>query len=143
MSFSRHNPISRAVIAGLMLFARFIATNHCALGLMENSSAANVQHSKCCNGSQDPTKDQPVPGGVRECCKSIHAVPAPDAKLPVNPGNAFSVVDASAIFAALDAQTAAPKSLAAPHEHDPPRAASFAELVLHRSLRSHAPPLAA
>ena len=127
----------------MMLFAWVIATNHCALGLMQKSSGAKVEHAKCCNGKQSPAKDEPVPGGVRECCKAIHAIPLPDGKALAKYDDTFSVVDAFAFPAAPDHRTAAPESLAAPHEHDPPRAASFAELVLHRSLRSHAPPFAA
>ncbi len=142
MSLPLHNPISRAVIAVLMLFGWFIATNHCALGLMQKSAVANVAHASCCNGKPGPAKDEPVPGGVRECCKAIHAVPLPDGKVMVK-DDAFSVVHALAFPAAADHRTAARESLAALYEHDPPRAASFAELVLHRSLRSHAPPFAA
>lgn len=143
MTFPRHTPISRAVITVLMLFGWIIATNHCALGLMQQSSVAKVDHASCCNGKPEPAKDGPVHGGVRECCKAIHAVPAPDGKVLAKDDSAFSVAPAIALPASAGNQTAAPESPAATHEHDPPRAGTFAELVLHRSLRSHAPPIAA
>ena len=141
MSLPRHHSISRAVIAVLMLFGWLIATNHCALGLMQKSAVANVAHASCCNGKQSPAKDEPVHRGVRECCKAIHAVPVTDGAVLVK-DDAFSVVHAFAFPAAADHETASEESLA-PHGHGPPGAASFAELVLHRSLRSHAPPFGA
>ena len=142
MSLPRHHSFSRAVIAVLMLFAWFIATNHCALGLMQKSAVANGAHASCCNGKPSPAKDEPVPGGVRECCKAIHAIPLADGTVLVK-DEAFSVVDALAFPAAADHRKSVQELLVAPHEHGPPRAVSFAELVLHRSLRAHAPPFAA
>ena len=141
MSLPRHHSISRAVIAGLMLFGWFIATNHCALGLMQKSGVAKVEHASSCNGKPGPAKEEPMPGGVRECCKAIHAIPVTEGAVLVK-DDAFSAVHAFAFPAARDRETAAEESLA-PHEHGPPGAASFAELVLHRSLRSHAPPFIA
>ena len=142
MSLPLHHPISRAVITVLMLFGWFIATNHCSLGLMQRSSVVKVDHASCCNGKQSPAKDEPMPVGVRECCKAIHAIPAPDGDVLVK-DDAFSVVHAFAFFAMADHRIAARESLLATRAHDPPRPVSFAELVLHRSLRSHAPPFAA
>ena len=143
MNFPRHTPISRAVVTVLMLFGWIVATNHCALGLMKQSSVAKVEHANCCNGKQGPAKDDPVPGGARECCKAIHAIPVADAKVPAKDDNVISAVPAISISSTAGNHAGALESLAASLEHDPPGADTFAELVLHRSLRSHAPPFAA
>ena len=138
----RHRP-TRALLAVVMLLGWFTATNHCALGLMQKSSAAKAEHAKCCSGKPAPAKNGETPGGGRECCKSIHAVPLPDAKvLPEYDGSLF-VLHAFALLMVLGNEVAALDALATFHDHGPPRAESFAELVLNRSLLSHAPPFTA
>jgi hypothetical protein len=143
VSFPPQHSISRAVIATLMLFAWFIATNHCALGLMRKSPITTAEHASCCNGKQDPANDEQAPGGTVECCKAIHAMTPPDGKVMVRYDAAFFVIHALAFSTAPGDEAAPPEPLAAFHEHGPPFAASFSKLVLHRSLRAHAPPVIA
>ena len=138
----RHRP-TRALLAVLMLLGWFTATNHCALGLMQKSSVAKAVHAKCCSGKPAPAKNGETPGGGRECCKSIHAVPLPDAKGLAKYDASHFVIDAFALLTVLGSEAAAPDALATLHDHGPPRAESFAELVLNRSLLSHAPPFTA
>jgi len=66
----------------------------------------------------------------------------PDGKVMVRYDAAFVVIHALAFSTAGD-EAAPPEPVAAFHEHGPPFAASFSELVLHRSLRAHAPPVIA
>ena len=143
VSFPRQHPGIRAVIVGLMLVAWFIATNHCALGLMRESPVAAAEHANCCNGKQDPANDEQAPGGTVECCKAIHAMTPPDGKVMLRYDAAFFVIHAFAFSTAPGEEAAPPERSAAFREHGPPFAASFSELVLHRSLRAHAPPLTA
>ena len=126
-----------------MLLGWFTATNHCALGLMQKSSAANAEHAKCCSGKPAPAKNDQTPGGVRECCKSIHAVPLPDAKGLVKCDGSHFVIHAFALLTVLGSEAAALDAQATLHDHGPPRAVSFAELVLQRGLSGNAPPFTA
>jgi hypothetical protein len=143
VSFPRQHSGIRAVIVVLMLVAWFIATNHCALGLMRKSPVATAEHASCCNGKQDPGNDEKAPGGTVECCKAIHAMTPPDGKIMVRDDAAFVVIHAFAFSTAPGDEVAPPEPVAAFHEHGPPFVASFSELVLHRSLRAHAPPVTA
>jgi hypothetical protein len=114
-----------------------ILTNHCALGLMRPVAKAKVEHSCCHRGSHEPAKE--APEGPRQCCKDIKA--------------ALTMADAKSHLAAAEYDF--PLILAftverfetgviASREHGPPTTAlSFAELVLQRSLLSHAPPVSA
>ncbi len=142
VNFLRHHPSTRALLAVLMLLGWFTATNHCALGLMQKSPVAKAEHAKCCSGKPAPAKDDQAPGGARECCKSIHAVPLPDAKGLVKFDGAQFAVHAFALLTLLGSEIAAPESATLP-DHGPPRAVSFAELVLQRSLPGNAPPFTA
>jgi hypothetical protein len=143
VSFPRQHSGIRAVIVAFMLVAWFIATNHCALGLMRKSPVATAEHANCCSGKQDPANNEKAPGGTVECCKAIHAMTPPDGKVMTRFDAAFFVIHALAYSTARGDEAAPPEPVAAFREHGPPVAASFSELVLHRSLRAHAPPVIA
>ncbi len=117
-----------------------LATNHCAFGLMKPTEKAASEHSRCCRGKAAPAKDAPA-DGVQECCKSIQAAPVP-AKVEAKLGAAGFQVPLLALLRVLDAESAGRRSSAFAFDHGPPRAVSFAESVLQRSLLSHAPPFA-
>lgn len=121
------------------LAAWFVASNHCALGLMSN---AGPEHRDCC---APPTKSGvPVDHApVKDCCQTRQGLlpavdktgvaPAPLAGAPVGP-----MVVASAWWPHW------PPVVNSGFVTGPPgQARSFAESVLQRSLRSHAPPLQA
>ena len=143
VNFFRRHRSARALLAVLMLFGWFTATNHCALGLMQKSPVANAEHAKCCSGKPAPVKNDQTPGGARECCKSIHAVPLPDAKGLVKYDGSHFAVHVFALLTVLGNEVAAPDAQATLHDHGPPRAVSFAELVLQRGLSGNAPPFTA
>lgn len=138
----RHRP-TRALLAVLMLLGWFTATNHCALGLMQKSPVAKAEHAKCCSGKPAPAKNDQPRGGVRECCKSIHAVLLPDAKGLAKYDSLLFVIHAFALLTGLGSEVVAPDAPATLHDHGPPRAESFAELVLQRGLSGNAPPFTA
>ncbi len=142
VNFLRHHHSTRALFAVLMLLGWFTATNHCALGQMQKSPVAKADHAKCCSGNPAPVKNDQTPDGGRECCKSIHAVPLPDAKGLVKYDGSQFVVHAFALLTVLGSEVVAPES-ATLHDHGPPRAVSFAELVLQRGLSGNAPPFTA
>ena len=126
----------------VMLFAWLAISNHCVLGgLVKNARTAQT-HAHCC-GSGAPQDDGKTPGSdTRECCKTLHSLPAPTpakiAKLAADP------LMISLVWALMEsgARTPAVQSVEL-LDSGPPPARSFAEVVLQRSLLSHAPPVSA
>ena len=118
----------------------FVLSNHCALGGIGSRAAAQKAHVCCHNGTSQPVKEPANGGQSTECCKSLHAVVPDGAKFADVPPP-FLVGAFVAWVLVRDAQ---PQAVIVPFgDTGPPRAESFSELVLHRSLRSHAPPLLA
>ena len=118
----------------------FVLSNHCALAGIGARAAAQKPHHCCHNDPSQPVK-QPADGqGLMGCCKSLHAVVPEGAKLDEVPP-LFVVGDFVPWVLIRDAQ---PQAVVVPFgDTGPPGAESFSELVLHRSLRSHAPPFLA
>lgn len=97
---------------------------------------AEAPHSCCQAFSPGPA--QPCPGAVQgACCQSLHAL-LPDAFK----GAQSATTPLLAILPALlpAAPVLKPCRVLTPATGPPPRASAFTELVLHRSLRAHAPP---
>jgi hypothetical protein len=130
------SPFSACRIVGvaILLMGWFVLTNHCALGMMRTSPEVKAQHSCCHRGSPPPSEQAPeVP---QQCCKDIKAaLSAADWKVPVPAEDTVFPVVLLAVDEPLHAEELASQ------EHGPPATAwSFAEVVLQRSLPSHAPP---
>jgi hypothetical protein len=128
-----------ALRVGLLLavvVSWFAFSNRCALGLLLSSrQAAAVQHH-CCD-KQDLPKQAPSKGSL-ECCKVFHVVANGEAKAPAL--ESFALLPAATIQGSV--------LLLIPEDEvradaGPPPVGSFTELVLQRSLRSHAPPFVA
>ena len=132
MNAIRTNRFVRTVIVAMTFLGWFVLSNHCALARL-----AQQAHACCHNG--DP---KPVDGsrGV-ECCKSLHAV-MPDGVKAAHPTAPLCMVAIPAVRLAPEDQTDVFFMIAC-DSGPPPGAESFSELVLHRSLRSHAPPFLA
>ena len=134
----RHHPSPlRAFVVALLMAAWLVASNHCAFGLMKRTPQTAGVHAGCHNCKSEPAKPQPASGGERECCKALQGMPADTAKVEAKYD--------TALFALLDfALTAVPSAVAAQAvvacDTGPPRALSFAERILQRSVLSHAPP---
>ena len=137
----RTNRILRVVIVTMTLAGWFVLSNHCALGRMAQTPQVKKEHACCHNGDSKPAKE-PADGkqGV-QCCKSFRAVVPDGVKAAALTPPSF-VVAILPELPALETQPVAGVILAGDTD-PPPRAASFSELVLHRSLRSHAPPFLA
>lgn len=93
-------------------------------------------HECCENGTPQPVK-KPADGKQgMQCCKSLHALVSPEAKLPAaSLFEIFTLPDEWSILVLVPEL-----SPATPATGPPPDVPAFAELVLHRSLQSHAPP---
>ncbi len=128
----------RAACAMVMLLSWLVLSNHCALGDVSKDPRAAQMHSACC-GNQQPA-GEPHDSAPQECCKSLNVLPAVTAKIAVT--TPPILVDLAALFAAAAVEVEAPRLLEW-MDSGPPRASSFAEIVLQQSLLSHAPPRAA
>jgi hypothetical protein len=119
-----------------MLLSWLVVTNHCAMGLMLRPVNSAVMHAHCHSTGGDDSKQ--VPGdGVRECCRAIKANLPDQIAVPLDASQGESVVHA--LILSIAAPALEPE-LGFFRDHGPPRAVSFAEIVLQRSLLSHAPP---
>ncbi len=137
----RTNRILRKVIVVVTFMGWFVLSNHCALGRMAQTVQAKKEHA-CCHNGTSKRANEPADGKqAMQCCKSLHAV-MPGVVKAVAMTPPMSVVAVLASMPTLQAHT--DELLLLPSgTGPPPRAASFSELVLHRSLRSHAPPFVA
>jgi hypothetical protein len=120
----------------VMMFSWLVVTNHCAMGLMSLAGRTKAVHAHCHASSSDDSKQTPGEG-MRECCRTIKA------SLPSELDVPGAAVQVDTIAYALILSLRAPVAEPAPEffwDHGPPRGSSFAEIVLQRSLLSHAPP---
>jgi len=121
----------------MMLLSWFIITNHCALGLMGSSPPTQKEHA-CCHKHDAPAQN--TPKAPFECCGAIKASLNDNATAKIDGLKvAFELVFMSVLANERTFAEAPARSC----EHGPPQALSFAELVLQRSLLSHAPPIPA
>jgi hypothetical protein len=129
----RTSLISRCLIVAVTLLSWLVVTNHCALGQIQGASAA---HAHCHAAKGDQGKKTPG-DGMRECCRAIKA------SLTGTSSVGFEVsqfrLQAYSFHQAIAAPVLNPRR-GILLDHGPPRAVSFAEIVLQQSLLSHAPP---
>ena len=132
----RASCFSRCLLVAVMLLSWLVVTNHCALGFMQAALSAKGEHAHCHARANDDGQKAPA-DGMRECCRVIKASLASKTDFQFEAAqlqlHAFLLLDV----------LCAPEGDSAPafiHDYGPPRAISFAEAVLQRSLLSHAPP---
>jgi hypothetical protein len=76
---------------------------------------------------------------MQECCQAIPGLPADMVKVHVGfETTLLAVLDFTVVEVLVETE-----ATASSFDGGPPRAQSFSELVLQRSLRSHAPPMQA
>ena len=145
MNFIRTNFALRVATVTVAFFAWLVLSNHCALAEMLTMKTARVSTGErgCCNHHPAPAKEdeKPRPPMQQECCKSLTVVVHDGVKLPV--ASLLEVVALPVGWVVVPALALRGESSAAPDTGPPPDVPGFVELVLHRSLRSHAPPFAA
>lgn len=130
----------RTLLIMVMLLAWSAFSQRCALGQILNArQAAAVQHACCKQEGQIPLKNEPMGKGA-ECCQALSVVVPCEANLTPGPPSESSCI----LQELLGCVLLSPRAKVSPEFVDsgPPRGLrTFVELVLHRSLRSHAPPL--
>lgn len=133
----------KAVAIGIVLLAGaawLAVSNHCALAVFTPEAEALAVHAHCHGASSDEpakkTGDEELP-----CCKVLRATVTANISAPaiqqtgVMPAQEFIVAERLSI--AKDCGQPLPEEI----DTGPPFASSYAELVLQRSVLTHAPPL--
>jgi hypothetical protein len=133
----RASLLLRSAFVALAMVAWVIGSNHCALRLLAGERGAAAVH-QCCQAGE--TEKVPAKDDGTVCCRALHAVMTDGGKaLELAPPSFIGPCDW--IFAErIVSVTAEP--LVSGEATGPPRAASFSESVLQRSLQAHAPPRA-
>ena len=142
MNAVRANFALRVATVIVAFFAWLVISNHCALAemLAVKTAPVSTEERGCCNHHPAPAKDEkPCPPIQQGCCKSLSVVVPDGAKLPVS----LEVVALPVKWLVVFTLALPKEHRAAPDTGPPPDVPNFVELVLHRSLRSHAPPFAA
>ena len=126
----------RGAIVLIAICSWFAISNHCLFAALATNNTASREcpfHSK--------PKEKPPAGA--QCCKILRAVASVPAKSWARDDTKLFDADAyrgeRALAIAYSQTTLVPLSL----DTGPPGVRSFAELILHRSLLAHAPPITA
>jgi hypothetical protein len=130
--------MSRSFTVLLTVAAWLCLSNHCALGLGTISSPASEEsEAGACPMHPAPAKKKPAPNPP--CCKDLRAIAVHALKnIGARAGQFAGVSDyAPAIFLTPPRRVIEINGL----DTGPPGCFSFAELVLQKSLPSHAPPV--
>jgi hypothetical protein len=126
---------ARSVFALVTIVAWFALSNHCALGSAVSGHDSQTETNDCPMHSS-PAKQKPPVKTL--CCKELRAVLAKSA------AKVLSFRPAAAMDYAVTERfvpLVVPVSPLLRLDTGPPRAFSFAEVVLQESVLSHAPPL--
>ena len=130
--------LGRAMTVATVICSWLVISNHCAFGAI--ASPVHETESACPFHSK-PAKPQPSSAGI-QCCKTLRAVVPVVTKSWARDDAKFSDLDLrfeEFALIALSCGTKTPLLL----DTGPPGAHSFAELILQRSLLTHAPPILA
>ena len=125
---------ARCVTVAIAICSWFAISNHCALAALE--TRADSAKNEC------PFHSKPAKHSHVQCCKILRAVAPVIAKSWARDDAKFSDLDLrfeEFALIALSCGTKTPLLL----DTGPPGAHSFAELILQRSLLTHAPPILA
>ena len=128
--------VFRFLLVLLTMVAWFAISNHCVLGAIEAHAGKPVPH--CHDHQSSPTQPN---GGDQEspCCKTLRATVATPVKAPeVQPDASLFAYDFVSQIRAYDDRQLERVSYFA--DTGPPGSSTFAEMVLQRSMISHAPP---
>lgn len=128
--------VVRFLLVMLTMVAWFGISNHCVIGALETHAGKLVAH--CHDHQSSPV--QPGDGDEESpCCKTLRATVATPVKAPEvqTDTSVFASEFVSQIHTYDDRQLERVSYFA---DTGPPGSSTFAELVLQRSILSHAPP---
>lgn len=121
-----------------MLMAWFVVSNRCALAVALSPAGGAAELHKCCAVKSAGGEEQSPEKRSGECCQALGLLPLETAAKLVKAPDTIPLFDlAWSYLVALVVDDGNEKIEQA---SGPPEARSFAEVVLQRSMRSHAPP---
>ena len=127
----------RVSIVVVTIVAWLSISNHCAVAAVVS---ANTQPSEMhCHGPQ-PSPAKKDGGKEMPCCKVLRATIAKDQSIVQDPAMLAQPIQYPAIVEILLFSALQPSGISNEFDTGPPFVSSFAELILQRSLFSHAPP---
>ena len=139
-SMGRAN-IFKAMVAIVSVFAWFVGTNHCLLGLLDLPLKGAHPMAHCPGESKKSGETDHTPSRMLACCQGLQSAKLEVARAKI----AFGPVLVSIVFFAVEQLFLpdAPKSILPKTEYDtgPPSAGFFVGTVLRRVFRENAPPL--
>jgi hypothetical protein len=125
-----------AMVMLVAVVAWLVASNHCAFATL---AATSPKAAHACCHEEDAQHDHPAFPPAMQCCDTLKASLPAQALVPVASLHellpAWTAVEISAPAAVEEVTVVAPAT------GPPPRAATFVETVLNRSLLAHAPPV--
>jgi hypothetical protein len=133
----------RFLVVVTSVLAWLTASNHCVFAASLLKEVA-IEHNDIPSGCPMHAKQQPAGPenqngcGDLPCCKDLRATITPASKLVTN--HVFFGALITFFTPALVAPPPRPRRIS-PLDTGPPGRSSFAELVLHRSILAHAPPV--
>ena len=138
MKLTAQRNIVRSVTVAITIFSWLAISNHCAFGAIADRDR---ETQNACPFHSEPVKPQPPPSGT-QCCKILRAVVPVVTKSWARDDAKVSGVDLRVDEFALVAHSHTTHTTPAPLFLDtgPPKARTFAELILQGSLLAHAPP---
>jgi hypothetical protein len=131
------NRFWRGNVVGVTLVAWFVISNHCALAVAISPPMA-AQHTHCHGGQPQPSQkggDEQLP-----CCKVLRATVSKTITLSGSIDRLWQSNDYAKIVDLISVTDFECEVISTEFDTGPPLALSFAELILQRSLLSHAPP---
>ncbi len=132
---------ARFAISLLAISAWLAASNHCAIGATAPRQVAKAPTHAGCPGHGAPKKDGK--SGEMECCKSFPPASVEAGKTLVSyDANQFAL-QTYLVTALLSPENSRRELRPLELNTGPPRAPSFVESVLQRSILAHAPPFVA
>jgi hypothetical protein len=137
----RTNLAFRSALAVLVLIAFTVLSNHCALAksMARDAGWEGAERGDCCHQESAPAKQKsPCPQVPTGCCTTLKVTMPDEAKVPGEPVAAPAPLVATWLEMLIPERTE--REPAEPGSDHPPNVPGFVELVLHRSLHSHAPP---
>lgn len=132
--------VSRILIVLLSGVAWFSISNHCALGALvtpKTHFATTLMH---CHSSQQPAPSKKSGDEDMPCCKVLRATLTANVQTPVTQESGLAAAQRFVIAELLPLNDGQLQPLPEEVDTGPPFVSSFAELILQRSLLSHAPP---
>ena len=134
----RRSSFTRSSVVGITAAAWFLISNHCALAVVSPVPTTVAAHAHC--HQEKPLPSQKSGNEQLPCCKILRALVVKESSIAQDFYKFSQPTDYPAVTNAVGTGLLQLSVIANELDTGPPVAASFAELVLQRSILAHAPP---